>query len=285
MSVRVIEDDSHFQQELQAAGVRLVCVDFTASWCGPCQRIAPHFEQLPTKYPRAVFLKVDVDKCQDTAAAQGVSAMPTFFFYRNKTKIDRLQGADLAGLEAKIQQHIGSGDADSGEDLGQGLMDLNVFITKNQCECLNEADDHPLEHAFTSGGGYLQSDCDEQLILSVTFNQAVKIHSIKLKAPEKLGPKTLKLFINQPRTIDFDQAECCTAIQDIVVDPKDLSGNAINLRYVKFQNVQNIQIFIKDNQSGGELTQLDYIGFIGSPIATTKMDDFKRIAGKKGESH
>lgn len=54
--------------------------------CGPCQRIAPHFEQLPDKYPRAVFLKVDVDKCQDTAAAQGVSAMPTFFFYRNKVK-------------------------------------------------------------------------------------------------------------------------------------------------------------------------------------------------------
>lgn len=69
------------------------------------------------------------------------------------------------------------------------------------------------------------------------------------------------------------------------MDPKDLAGNAFNLRYVKFQNVQNIQIFIKDNQSGGEVTQLDYIGFIGSPITTTKMEDFKRIAGKKGESH
>lgn len=95
-------------------------------------------------------------------------------------------------------------------------MDLNVFITKNQCECLNESDDHPLVHAFTSGGGYLQSDCDEQLILSVTFNQTVKIHSLKIKAPEKLGPKTMKLFINQPRTIDFDQAESCSSVQDIM---------------------------------------------------------------------
>lgn len=94
-------------------------------------------------------------------------------------------------------------------------MDLNVFISKNQCECLNESDDHPLAHSFTSGGGYLQSDCDEQLILSVTFNQAVKIHSIKLKAPEKLGPKSLKIFINQPRTIDFDMAENMSAVQDI----------------------------------------------------------------------
>lgn len=69
------------------------------------------------------------------------------------------------------------------------------------------------------------------------------------------------------------------------VDPKDLAGNLINLRYVKFQNVQNVQIYIKDNQSGSDITQLDYIGFIGSPIITTKMEDFKRIAGKKGESH
>lgn len=32
MSVRVIEDDNHFQAELTAAGIRLVVVDFTASW-------------------------------------------------------------------------------------------------------------------------------------------------------------------------------------------------------------------------------------------------------------
>lgn len=91
-----------------------------------------------------------------------------------------------------------------------------MFIAKNQCECLNESDEHPLTHCFTAAGGFLQSDCDEQLILSVTFNQAVKIHSLKIKAPEKLGPKTMKLFINQPRTVDFDMAESCTAVQDLV---------------------------------------------------------------------
>lgn len=52
--------------------------------CPPCQRIAPFFEQLPAKFPRAVFLKVDVDRCAETASAQGISAMPTFVFYRNR---------------------------------------------------------------------------------------------------------------------------------------------------------------------------------------------------------
>lgn len=48
--------------------------------------------------------------------------MPTFIFYRNKAKIDRFQGADLPGLESKIQQLIGSGGDDSTEDFGQGLV-------------------------------------------------------------------------------------------------------------------------------------------------------------------
>lgn len=32
MGVRVIEDEHHFQSELSAAGIRLVVVDFTATW-------------------------------------------------------------------------------------------------------------------------------------------------------------------------------------------------------------------------------------------------------------
>lgn len=121
--------------------------------------------------------------------------MPTFMFYRNRTKIDRLQGADINGLESKIKQHYGSTDPEetTGEDYGQGLMDIGTFISKKECEALNEADDHNLEHALVNGPGYLASDVDEQLIISLTFNQAVKIHSLKLKAPVEHGPKNIKV--------------------------------------------------------------------------------------------
>lgn len=50
-------------------------------------------------------------------------------------------------------------------------MDLATFITKSECECLNEADNHPMAHCLTSGAGYLASDCDEQLIINISFNQ------------------------------------------------------------------------------------------------------------------
>jgi hypothetical protein len=44
-------------------------------------------------------------------------------------------------------------------------------------------------------------------------------------------------------------------------------------------------IFIKDNQTGTETTRIDHLAIYGSPLSTTNMSDFKRIAGKKGEAH
>ncbi|CAF4782494.1 thioredoxin-like protein 1 [Pieris napi] len=281
----VIENEAHFQSEMANAGTKLVVVDFTATWCPPCQRIAPFFEQLPAKFPRAVFLKVDVDRCAETASTQGVTAMPTFIFYRNRTRVDRLQGADNSTLENKVRQHYGTEDAGDEDNSVAGHMDLVTFITKSECECLNEADNHPLTHALTSGGGYLASDCDEQLIINISFNQLVKLHSLKIKAPADKGPKFIKLFINQPRTLDFDQASGNASIQELEMTPNDLEGNPVPLKFVKFQSVQNIQLFIKDNQAGDEVTQIDHLAFYGSPISTTNMGEFKRVAGKKGESH
>lgn len=94
-------------------------------------------------------------------------------------------------------------------------MDLSSFIMKQQCECLNESDYHTFPQCLNSDGGYLQSDEDEQLIISIAFSQPVKVHSLKIKAPAENGPKNMKLFINQPRTIDFEMANSNTCVQDL----------------------------------------------------------------------
>lgn len=47
-----------------------------------------------------------------------------------------------------------------------------------------------------------------------------------------------------------------------------------------------MKIFIENNQSGSEVTQLNTLTLIGQTLsAATNMSEFKRIAGKKGESH
>lgn len=42
-------------------------------------------------------------------------------------------------------------------------MDLIFFINKSGCECLNESNDHSFTDCLQSGGGFLESDCDEQV--------------------------------------------------------------------------------------------------------------------------
>jgi hypothetical protein len=46
-----------------------------------------------------------------------------------------------------------------------------------------------------------------------------------------------------------------------------------------------LQLFIKDNQGGEEVTRIGHLAFFGSPLEATKMSDFKRVAGDKGERH
>ncbi len=42
---------------------------------------------LETLYPHAVFLKVDVDQCQELAASCGIRAMPTIQLYKSAKKV------------------------------------------------------------------------------------------------------------------------------------------------------------------------------------------------------
>jgi thioredoxin 1 len=45
--------------------------------------ISPKLETMSGNYTDVVFLKVDVDETEDIAAEYGISAMPTFKFFKN----------------------------------------------------------------------------------------------------------------------------------------------------------------------------------------------------------
>ncbi|KAH7852810.1 hypothetical protein Vadar_029467 [Vaccinium darrowii] len=104
-----IHSASELEKMLNAASrsSRLAVLYFTATWCGPCRMISPLYTSLAAKYPKIVFLKVDIDEARDAAARWNISSVPTFFFVRNGKEIDEVVGADKDSLEKKISLYAG----------------------------------------------------------------------------------------------------------------------------------------------------------------------------------
>eukprot|EP00386_Alphamonas_edax_P002435 GDKI01007222.1.p1 GENE.GDKI01007222.1~~GDKI01007222.1.p1 ORF type:complete len:193 (-),score=51.58 GDKI01007222.1:492-1070(-) len=103
-----VHSSEEYEERCKAAADAdlFVVVDFTATWCGPCQRIGPVFEKLSKQY-RGCFLKVDVDECQETASAADATALPTFHLHRadikkKLVKIGQVIGADPKALERLV---------------------------------------------------------------------------------------------------------------------------------------------------------------------------------------
>lgn len=71
---------------------------------------------------------------QETASRQGVSAMPTFQFFKSQTKVDEMTGADPKKLEEKIKKWIGDEeDGDGGCGVKGHVRDeIKFVITLNK---------------------------------------------------------------------------------------------------------------------------------------------------------
>jgi len=81
-----------FEKEVLGGDLPAV-VDFTATWCGPCQALAPAIDELAREYDgRALVAKVDVDKEPDLAARYGVMSVPTVLFFKGGEKVDQVMG-------------------------------------------------------------------------------------------------------------------------------------------------------------------------------------------------
>ena len=100
-----IKDKGDFESKLSDAGDNLVVVDFYATWCGPCKMISPKLEELAFELTNVLFLKVDVDECEDLTVEYNIMSMPTFVFIKNKQVLTTFSGAHFERLSQLIQEH------------------------------------------------------------------------------------------------------------------------------------------------------------------------------------
>jgi len=264
----------------------LLVADFWATWCGPCRVIAPVFQRLATQYPEAVFVKVDVDKQQQTAQSYKVTAMPTFKFFKDGKEVDSVRGADAASLEAKVKQHYVAPAAAESSGTGgmassvNGYPDITSNIDIKNLECLNQQDSHHLRNTISPGSAYLESDVDEQLSIFFAFLQPCKIYSLSLSCTsEGHRPKTLRFYTNRPNAIGFDEAEGVEPTQEIELTEEnyDAEGIAtINLRFVKFQRVNTLSIFVVDNLGDEETTRIENLRLYGETMDVTRMSEINK---------
>ncbi|MCF0195281.1 MAG: thioredoxin [Bacteroidaceae bacterium] len=91
-------------EQLMAAGKPLV-IDFWATWCGPCRKIAPDVEALAEQYEGQVIIgKCDVEEADDIAAEYKVRNIPTLVFIKDGQVVDKMVGANpKAAIEEKIK--------------------------------------------------------------------------------------------------------------------------------------------------------------------------------------
>ena len=81
-------------QEWIYLGDKPCLIDFYASWCGPCRRLAPVLDELAQEYDGEIYIyKIDTEKERELAAVFGVRSIPTLLFCPMNEKPQIAQGA------------------------------------------------------------------------------------------------------------------------------------------------------------------------------------------------
>lgn len=95
-------------EELVSGSDVPVLVDFYATWCGPCQMMAPILEQVNANMQGQLkVVKIDTDKYPQLASEYSIHALPTLVLFKNGKPVDRIEGVQSAPqLMQRLQPFI-----------------------------------------------------------------------------------------------------------------------------------------------------------------------------------
>ena len=80
-------------------------VDFWASWCGPCKKLAPIYEEVSEELEDVNFGKVNMEEHSDLATKYQVSALPTLLIIKGGDIVAKNEGfMDKESLKSWVQE-------------------------------------------------------------------------------------------------------------------------------------------------------------------------------------
>ena len=122
-SIHHVDDFSEYGKLIKNPCV----VKFTATWCGPCRRIAPFYQKHADENMSQIsFLEIDIDNADEITNHEDVKSIPLVLFYLNGVKMQNLSvvGGDVPGLENSINNFV--------EEVKASLLKISEIIPPNQ---------------------------------------------------------------------------------------------------------------------------------------------------------
>ena len=122
MPVIQIDDDQGFAEAVQSAGPKLISCMMTASWCSACAGFKDIYEGLSETYTNAVFLRVDVEKCDGVTAKYRINQMPTFVLLKDRKKMALFEGADKTEFIRQMDMYYKETDSTASGSGVKGMV-------------------------------------------------------------------------------------------------------------------------------------------------------------------
>ncbi len=89
MAVNIVKSEN-FEEILKRE--KAILLDFWATWCGPCQMIAPIVEEIAAENTDIYVGKVNVDEEGELSAAFGIESIPTLALIKEQKIIGTVIG-------------------------------------------------------------------------------------------------------------------------------------------------------------------------------------------------